>query len=267
MWLDELFAGRKVVIGMVHLKALPGTPLYDETAGMEAILKAAEHDLDALQEGGIDGVMFCNENDRPYVLTAGSATVAAMSAVVGALKSRINVPFGVDILWDPQATISIACATGAAFAREVFTGTYASDMGIWSPDAGATLRHRKSIGASGVRLLFNINAEFAAPLGSRPLAEVARSVVFGSLPDALCVSGSMTGREADLFAIEQVKHVAGSVPVFANTGVRADNVEKYLSVADGAIVGTALKVDGVTWNPVDVSRVRVLMDAARRSRC
>ncbi len=264
MWLKELFAQSKIVIGMVHLKALPGTPLYDEKAGMDSVILAAERDLAALQNGGVDGVMFCNENDRPYVLTAGSATVAAMSAVVGDLKSHIKVPFGVDILWDPQATISVACATGAAFAREVFTGTYASDMGLWSPDAGGALRHRRSIGASGVRLLFNINAEFAAPLGSRPLAEMARSVVFGSLPDALCVSGSMTGREVDLLAIEQVKHVAGNVPVFANTGVHPDNVEKYLAVADGAIVGTALKVDGVTWNPVDVSRVRALMDAARR---
>jgi len=265
MWLTELFAKRKIVIGMVHLRALPGTPLYDERAGTDGILRAAEHDLNALQDGGIDGVMFCNENDRPYVFTAGTATVAAMSAVIGALKTRIRVPFGVDILWDPEATISVACATGASFAREVFTGSYASDMGLWSPDPGAALRHRRNIGASCVRLLFNINAEFASPLGSRPLADVARSVAFGSLPDALCVSGSMTGGEVDLSALEQVKRVAGSVPVLANTGVRADNVERYLSVADGAIVGTALKVDGITWNPVDVARVRALMDAARRA--
>jgi hypothetical protein len=265
MWLTELFAKRKTVIGMVHLKALPGTPLYDERAGMDGVLGAAEHDLVALQDGGIDGVMFCNENDRPYLLAVTTTEVAAMSAVVGALKSQIKVPFGVDILWDPTATISVACATGASFAREVFTGTYASDMGLWSPDAGAALRHRKNISATGVRLLFNINAEFASPLGSRPLEEVARSVAFGCLPDALCVSGSMTGHEVDLSALEKVKRVAGGVPVFANTGVRADSVERYLSVADGAIVGTALKVGGITWNPVDKSRVQALMAAARRA--
>ena len=191
-WLQEVFGVSKPVIGMVHLPALPGAPLYDAEKGMEGILEWARRDLRALQAGGIDAVMFCNESDRPYTLRADPATVAAMAAVVGRLRDEIQVPFGIDILWDPFAALAVAHATGARFVREVFTGVYASDMGFWSPSAGEVLRYRRAIGAEGVRLLFNINAEFAAPMGSRPLAEVARSVAFSSLPDAICVSGPMT---------------------------------------------------------------------------
>lgn len=266
MWLSQVFQKSKVIIGMVHLKALPGTPLYDEAGGMGAITAGALADLQALQEGGIDGVIFCNENDRPYEICVGTAQVSAMAAVIGRLSSYISVPFGVDILWDPEAAISVAHATGASFVREVFTGAYASDMGIWSPDAAKALRHRRSIGALGVRLLYNINAEFASPLGSRSSVEVARSVAFGSLPDALCVSGAMTGQEVDGSVLAQVKQAVPSVPIFVNTGVRADNVKRYLQVADGAIVGTGLKRDGITWNPVDKKRVEALMAVVREVR-
>jgi len=259
MWVKDVFGKAKVVIGMVHLCALPGTPLYDEKAGMPAIVEAAGRDLDALQEGGIDAVMFCNENDRPYQLAVGSAQVAAMAFVMGRLRERICVPFGADLLWDPEASISVAHAAGAAFVRDVFTGAYASDMGIWSPDAGRALRHRRNTGAGAVKVLFNINAEFAAPLGARSLADVAKSVAFGSLPDGICVSGAMTGSQVDVASLESVKRVVGGVPVFVNTGVCADNVAQYLSIADGAIVGTSLKVDGITWNPVDEERVKRLM--------
>ena len=39
-----------------------------------------------------------------------------------------------------------------------------------------------------------------------------------------------------------------------------------LAVADGAIVGSSLKVDGHTWNPVDPNRVAELMGAVVRVR-
>ncbi|MCS6964040.1 BtpA/SgcQ family protein [Thermoflexus sp.] len=265
-WLRDVFGVSKPVIGMVHLPALPGSPLYDAGKGMEGILEWARRDLHALQDGGIDAVMFCNENDRPYTLRADPATVAAMAAIVGRLRAEIRVPFGVDILWDPFAALAVAQATGAQFVREVFTGVYASDMGFWSPAVGEVLRYRRAIGAEGVRLLFNINAEFAAPLGSRPLAEVARSVAFSSLPDGLCVSGPMTSVPVRAEDLRAVKEAVGSLPVFINTGARHDNIEELLPFADGVIVGSSLKVDGITWNPVDPERVRSFMAIVRRLR-
>jgi membrane complex biogenesis BtpA family protein len=260
-WLTELTGAKKPIIGMVHLPALPGTPLYDNAAGMQHVRDWAARDLEAMQSGGIDAVMFCNENDRPYRLDADLASVAAMSDVVASLRGELSVPFGVNVLWDPRATLAVAAATGATFAREIFTGAFAGDFGLWVRSAGDAFRYRREVGAESCRLLFNINAEFAAPLAPRPLTDVARSVVFSSLPDALCVSGPITGQPADASGLAEVAQaVAGSgVPVLVNTGFRASNAAELLRFADGAVVGSSLKIDGITWNPVDRARVRELM--------
>src|SRR5215216_7695420 len=147
---------------MVHLPALPGAPLYDAAGGMDAIREWVKRDLDALQQGGIHAVMFCNENDRPYQLDADFASVAAMCDVIASVRHELSVPFGVNVLWDPKATLAVAAASGAVFAREIFTGAFAGDFGIWVRSAGDTFRYRREVSAEGCRLIFNINAEFAA---------------------------------------------------------------------------------------------------------
>ncbi len=256
----EFFGGKaKVVIGMVHLPALPGTPLYDAAGGMARIVEAALADIAALQDGGIDAVMFGNENDRPYTLKAPAASVAAMSAAIAAVRHAIRVPFGVNYLWDPVASVEIAVATGAQFVREIFTGVYASDMGLWAPDCYGALRARRDLGRPDLKLLYNINAEFAAPLDARPIALRARSAVFSSLADAILVSGPITGTAVDRSDLRAVREAVTQVPVFANTGVTEANVADVLGVADGCIVGTFFKEDGITWNKVDPERVRRLM--------
>lgn len=265
-WLHDLFGVAKPIIGMIHLPPLPGTALYDDAAGMARIVASARRDAEALQAGGIDAVMFGNEGDRPYRTRVGPETIAAVAATVAAVAPDLSVPFGVDVLWDPRATLAVAKATGARFAREVFTGTFAGDLGLWDTAAGEVFQYRRAIGAEGVRLLFTINAEFAAPVAPRPLAAVARSVAFSSLPDALCVSGPITGSPAPLEELQAAKGAAGETPVFANTGVRRETIAETLAIADGCIVGTALKVDGITWNPIDPARVRDLMAAARVAR-
>jgi uncharacterized protein len=266
-WLTELTGAKKPIIGMAHLPALPGTPLYDSAAGMQHVRDTVARDLAALQGGGIDAVMFCNENDRPYRLDADVASVAAMADAVASLRGELSVPFGVNVLWDPRATLAVAAATGAAFAREIFTGAFAGDFGLWVRSAGDAFRYRREVSAEGCRLLFNINAEFAAQIAPRPLAEVARSVVFSSMPDALCVSGPITSQPVDASGLAEVAQaVSGSgVPVLINTGFRASNAAELLRFADGAIVGSSLKVDGITWNAVDQTRVREVMDAVKRA--
>ncbi len=266
-WLKEVFGTARPIIAMVHLPALPGMPLYDAAGGMEAIIASAERDIRALQDGGVDGVMFGNENDRPYSARAEPAQIAAMSAAVAAVKPRLRVPFGVDLLWDPVATVAVAAATGAAFAREVFNGVHAGDLGLWVPDAAAALRLRRSLNAERVKLLFTVVAEFAAPLDTRGPAAIARSVAFTSLPDAIGVSGPLTGTPPTVENLRAVREaVGGAVPVLLNTGLRRETVADLLPLSDGAVVGTSLKVDGVTWNPVDPARVRGLMEAVRAVR-
>jgi membrane complex biogenesis BtpA family protein len=263
-WFTGLFKVEKPIIAMAHIPALPGTPRYDKEKGVKHLVEWVKRDVEHLVEGGVDAIMFCNEDDRPYVFEAGIEQIAAMARVVAETKPD-SIPFGVDFLWDPMAAMAVANATGACFMREVLTGVYESDMGVWSPDAGKFARFRSNIGGENIRVFYNVVPEFASPLGSRGPVERAHSAVVSSLADVILVSGKMAGSEADLSVIEAIKGKV-EVPVLVNTGVKAHNVEEYLSVADGAIVGSSLKVDGYTWNPVELDRVKAFMEKVRRVR-
>lgn len=261
-----VFGERKPVIAMVHLPPLPGTPLYDAELGVAGIVEAARRDLRALQAADVDAVMFGNENDRPYELEVDTASTATMAYVIGQLRAEIEKPFGVNVLWDPMASVALATATGASFLREILTGTYASDMGPWTPNAGKAMRYRDRLRRPDVAMLANVSAEFAYSLDRRDLADRARSAVFSSVPDAILVSGAITGEAAAMSDLEAVKAVLPATPVLANTGVRHSTVADVLKVADGCIVGSSLKVDGDTWNPVDAERAAEFMRIVKTAR-
>jgi uncharacterized protein len=264
--LETLFGRSKPVIAMMHLLPLPGRPLFDNEGGMAAIVDALHRDLNILQDGGVDGLLFCNEGDRPYSFRIDRAPIAAMAAVIGELRPHIRLPFGIDLLWDPMAALAVAQAVRASFVREVFTGVYDSDMGLWQTDAAAALDYRRQIGAEHVRLFYNIEPEFARPVSPRPIGTLAHSVVVSSLADVILISGEMAGAEANLDHIREAKVAVPNTPVLANTGVKVETVRETLAVADGVIVGTGLKQDGYTWNPVDAERVPRFMDEVRVAR-
>jgi predicted TIM-barrel enzyme len=236
-WLDEVFNTTKPVIAMLHLAALPGDPGYDGAAGISAVVARAREELDALQSGGVDGVMISNEFSLPYLTKTEPITAITMARIIGELLPELQVPYGVNVLWDGRASIDLAVATGAKFVREIFTGVYASDFGLWNTN-----------------------------LADRDLASITRTTVFATLPDAICVSGATAGSPTDVDALRTVKSAAGAVPVFVNTGVRAENVAAQLDIADGAIVGTYFKRDGVFENRAERSRVEELMSEARKFR-
>jgi membrane complex biogenesis BtpA family protein len=154
-WIEHLFKTRKPVIAMAHLPPLPGAPRYNPLAGVEHLVEWVTKDVERLVKGGVDAIMFCNEDDRPYTFEAGIEQVAAMSRVVTEARPKV-IPFGVDFLWDGMAAMAIANATGASFIREVLSGVYESDMGLWSPDAGKVLRFRQRIGGEKIRVFYNI---------------------------------------------------------------------------------------------------------------
>lgn len=260
MVFDFFGSKKKAVIAMAHIGALPGAPLHDFKGSVAKLIDDAARDIEKLQTGGVDAIMFGNENDRPYVFKAPPEGIAAMTAVVQALKPMLTVPFGVNYLWDPAASVAIGAATGASFVREIFTGLFASDMGLWQPDCAAASRLRTQVGRPDLKLLFNINAEFAFSLDQRPIELRARSAVFSSLADAILVSGPITGQPADASDLRKVCEAIHDVPVFANTGVNLDNVSDVLKLASGVVIGTHFKVDGNTWNAVDGERVKRFMD-------
>jgi uncharacterized protein len=265
MSLEERFGTVKPVIAMVHFPGLPGRPRHDRKAGRARLLDVVGRDLEVLQDAGVDGLLFCNEADIPYQLRVGPEIPAAMAAVIGELRSSVGVPFGVNILWDAKATLALARATGASFIREVLTGVYESDLGIIEPSLGDIAAYREAIGAAGVALFDNITPEFSSSLGSRSVAERARSASFLGV-DAILISGPEAGVPFAMSDLRAAKTAVPETPVLANTGVQADRLAEILAVADGVIVGTSLKVDGVTWNPVDPARARHFVDTARQVR-
>ena len=255
------------LVAMAHVPALPGTPLYDAAGGVDALVEHVQRDVDVLVDAGFDAVMFCNENDRPYELHAGPEASAVMARVVTECRTAA-IPFGVDFLWDPRIALATAVATGASFLREVVSGVWESDMGLWNTDAAATLRERRRLDAGDIAILMNISPEFASPIGTRTFAQIAKSTVVSSLADGILVSGPMAGAGPDTAVLREVRDAVDAVdpevPVILNTGARAETIAEMLQIADGCIVGSSLKVDGHTWNRVDPDRARRFVDAARR---
>ncbi len=264
-WVNELFNTEWPVVGMAHLPALPGTPRYEMQAGIAHLIEHVRADVEALEQGGVHAIMYCNEDDRPYVFEAGIEQVATMTRVVTETKPE-SIPFGIDFLWDPMAAMAIAYATSAYFIREVLTGTYESDMGLWSPSAGKVARFRRQIGADNIRAFFNVVPEFASPLGDRTAAQRARSAAVSCLADVILISGPMAGSEPDAAIFNEIKAAVGDVPVFLNTGAKVDNIADYVEITDGVIVGSSLKIDGYTWNRIDIERVRSFMEAVHTAR-
>ena len=265
-WTEELFGVKKPIIAMCHLQPMPGDPYYDQEGGMEKVVECARHDLLAQQNGGVDGVMFSNEFSLPYLTKVRPETVAAMARVIGELKSEITIPYGVNCLWDPIASLDLAVAVDGKFIREIISGVYASDFGLWNTNPGETARHRAAIGAQNVKMLYNIVPEAAKYLADRDICQIAKTTVFNNKPDALCVSGLTAGAETDTQVLAQVKNTVPDTVVFCNTGTRKDNIQRQLSVADGAVVATTFKVDGKFENLVDEKRVKEFMDEVRKMR-
>ena len=230
------------------------------------VIKKMYDDLIALQNGGVDSVMFSNEFSLPYMTKVDTITVASMATAIGELKRYIKIPFGVNVLWDGEKTLDLAKACGADFVREIYSGVYASDFGMWNTDFGRVARHRKSIDAGNVKLIFNILPEAAKYLADRDIVEIAKSTVFNCKADALCVSGLTAGSETNSQILKRVKDAVPDTVVLANTGCRPDTIEAQLSVADGAVVGTTFKVDGKFENGVDEKRVREFMSIVKKFR-
>lgn len=253
----------KPLIAMAHVPPLPGTPLYDAAAGVQGLVDQVKRDTELILEAGFDAVLFCNEGDRPYQLHAGLEASAVMARVVTECRPT-DRPYGVDFLWDPACALAIAVATEASFMREVLTGVWESDMGLWQPDAAAILRERRRLDREDLAIFMNITPEFASPIGTRTAAQTARSTVVSSLPDAILVSGPMAGAEPAVSTLAEVRAaVPAEVPVLLNTGAKAGTIATYLEHANGCIVGSDLKVDGYTWNPVDPERAHRFIEAAR----
>lgn len=246
------------LIGVVHLPALPGSPRA--RLDLDACVALARSDTLALVEGGADGVIVENFNDAPFF--AGSVppiTVAAMAVICRELRGDIPVEMGVNVLRnDAAAALSIAVACGAEFVRvNVHTGAMLTDQGLIEGQAADTLRLRRALGAEQVKIYADVLVKHAVALGPQRMADAVADAVERGLADAIIVTGSATGAAA---SPDDVREAAGAseAPVYVGSGVTAENVADCVPPAEGVIVGSWLKTDGIVANPVDIDRVRQL---------
>lgn len=262
-FLRELFGTEKPILGLLHLRPLPGDPFYPNDGTIDDVIAAAEADLAALQAGGVDGVLVTNEFSLPYQSHVSPVTTAAMGCVIGAIKSQFTVPFGAEAIYDGDATMDLCAATGAAFTRCVFTGAWSGDGGIVNRDIAHTLRHKHDLRLDDLRLFYFITSEGERNIGGRDAVEMAGSLLFNVRPDAYVVGGSGPGRPATTQLFHDVVAVSGDVPVVCGTGCRESNAAEVLSVCSGAFVGSSFKRDGVFENPIDQERVTSFMNVVR----
>jgi membrane complex biogenesis BtpA family protein len=255
----ELFGGvSKPIIGMVHLKPLPGSPLY-EGGGLLPVIERALKDAESLAEGGVDGLEVENFSDPTYTSEdASPELVASMAIAADHIHRAVDLPLGVCLLADPKSAIGVAHAAGAQFIRATFFTEASVDVsGLVLPKPHDLLRYRKYIDPS-IMIFADVHIKHSAPLVNRPLGDSALDAKY-FLADAILISGTHTGKDTSPIDLLEAKEAVGKYPVLVGSGFNAKSAERLLEIADGAIVGTALKRDGISANPVDIQRVKQLM--------
>jgi membrane complex biogenesis BtpA family protein len=256
---SDVFFKNKPIIGMVHLPALPMSPLWKGTQ-LDEIADFALKDAVALQAGGVDALIIENQNDQPFLTGAvAPATVAFMTVLAYQIRQAVTIPIGVNVLFnDWQSEIIIAEAVKASFIRvEVLVDSSWSDMGLLTACAPDLLRLRSAL-KSEVKIFADVQGKYTTPCAPRPLVDSAKDAQTRGLADAIIVTGSGTGHATPVDSIREVK-AAVSIPVLAGSGTTPDNINDVVSVADGAIIGSYFKRDGKLQNPVDINRVKILV--------
>lgn len=249
---------RKLLIGVVHLLPLPGSPRSD--GSMDTVLKRAVADARAYEQGGAHAVIVENFGDAPF--TKGAVppeTIAAMAVAGRAVREAVRLPLGFNVLRnDALAALALCAACGGSFLRvNVHTGAMLTDQGLIEGRAFDTLRLRERL-CPGAQILADVHVKHAVPLGGQSLEDAARDTLERGLAAALIVSGAGTGQAADLADVERVRKALPDAKVLIGSGVTAENAKDYLRAADGVIVGSSLKRGGQLHNPVDPRRVAAL---------
>ncbi len=258
----------KGLIGVVHLPALPGDPEYTGMS-IEEIVSFAMKDAAAIVEGGIRSLIIENFGSAPFPKgTAAQPMPAHHTAIMSIVAHEIrkaypDITMGINCLRnDAYAAIGIAVATRANFIRvNVLSGAYVTDQGVIEGDAYGVLRYRQLLNANHIAILADVLVKHATPLAPLTATDATKDTLLRGHADAVIVTGSGTGEPVERRTLEEVFRAADGRPVLLGSGTKAETLPNYASFIKGAIVGTALKVDGRVSNAVDVERVRRMVKA------
>jgi uncharacterized protein len=266
--LKDLFGTVRPVIGVVHLLPLPGSHRY--AGNMEAIFERAEQEAAALSSGGVHGIIIENFFDAPFAKShIDTAAACALSLVAKRISAIANLPIGINALRnDAMTAMAVAVTSGAQFIRvNVYTGAMLTDQGIIEGPAHELLNYRRLLGAEHqVRVFADVMVKHAAPL--TPFADIkesAKDCVHRGLADALIVSGVATGSAPVLNDLQAVREALPETPILIGSGATKENISGLLGTADGVIVASSLKRQGVLENPVDVERVRSFVSMVKNA--
>jgi hypothetical protein len=266
---QALFGRRHAVIGVIHSHALPGSPDYDGEP-MDDIFAYAMVEAERYRAGGVDGLIVENHGDIPFAKPdrLGPETAACMAVMTQAVRLATSLPVGVNVLANGAiVALAVAKAAGAAFVRvNQWANAYVANEGIIEGPAGEAARYRAWLRARDVRIFADVHVKHGAHaiVADRKVEEMARDAEFFDA-DVAIATGQRTG---DAATMDELRTIAGgtSLPVMVGSGVNPDNVGEIFSVADGVIVASWLKRDGVWWNPVDPERLAVFMQAVGQAR-
>jgi len=266
--LAEFFGVPKPVIGMVHLWPLPGAPGYTGY-GMQTIIDHALRDAEVLVQGGVDGLIVENMWDLPYYVGAGVKPEAMTAQAVAAAEvvKSFPLPVGINVIHNGGIVcLAIAVAARARFIRVcILTGSRLWDTGELDHGCAADLvRKRKELHAEEIHIFADVDKKHSVSFPGLDLAtHIEWTEFYGA--DALIVTGRMTGSAPDAEKVREARSLA-TRPILVGSGSNRENIGPFLQYADGVIVGSSLKKDGVMQNPVDLQRVREFMDAVRAVR-
>ena len=266
--LAEFFGVPKPVIGMVHLWPLPGAPGYTGY-GMQTIIDHALRDAEVLVQGGVDGLIVENMWDLPYYVGAGvkSEAMTAQAVAAAEVVKSFPLPVGINVIHNGGIVcLAIAVAARARFIRVcILTGSRLWDTGELDHGCAADLvRKRKELHAEEIHIFADVDKKHSVSFPGLDLAtHIEWTEFYGA--DALIVTGRMTGSAPDAEKVREARSLA-TRPILVGSGSNRENIGPFLQYADGVIVGSSLKKDGVMQNPVDLQRVREFMDAVRAVR-
>ena len=255
----EVFSiGSETVIGMVHCLPLPTTAGFD--GDYQKILDQAVQDAVTLQKAGVDAVIVENMGDTPFSALLNKAQMAALTAATMAVKKAVQIPVGVDAAFnDCEANIAIAAITGASFIRvPVFVDTVIFTDGVIYPCAKKCMEYRKAMGEE-IKVFADVQVKHAHMLISHITVEQSAKEAVDNGADGIIVTGTQIGEETPIDLIKRVKNVV-KVPVFAGSGVKAENIKEQMQIADGAIIGSSLKEGGVLSNPISYDLAKNVLD-------
>lgn len=259
MTFQKLFGNTKPLIACIHLQALPGAPLYNNN--FDNILEKALAEVEIFKSNKVHGLIVENFRDVPfYPGKLPAETIAAMAILTYEIKKTFNGPIGVNALRnDAHSALGIAVACNADFIRvNIHTGATLTDQGIIEGKAHETLRLKKTLGSEAL-IFADVAVKHASPLGKRSIELEAKDATDRGLADAVIVSGSATGEEANLTEVNRIKQSIAK-PVIIGSGTNPENLEAMVELADGFIVGSYFKVEGKALNDVDPQRVKIFMD-------